>query len=51
MTKSSGKIQMSLTLLRGRGGEKREMNLQGGIEQQKVLNDVIESHKRKCSLQ
>lgn len=49
MTKSSGKIQMSLTLLEGKRGEKRELNLQGRIEQQRGLDDVIENHKRKCT--
>lgn len=50
MARSSGKIQISLTLLRDKRGEQRGSEPQGRIEQQRRLDEVIED-KSKCSLQ
>lgn len=53
MAKSSGNIQTSLTLLRGKrgGGAEEESNLQVRNEQQRGLDVMMEDIKSKCRLQ
>lgn len=53
MTKSSGNIQTSLTLLRGeeRGKAEEESNIQGRTEQQGGLEEMMEDIRSKCRQQ